>query len=148
MEQNLEHNPELTNRIDVMNTFVSSQVVDEDLGKGKSRREISIDDLVDREQVPPPNFVKIDVEGGELQVLKGMRNTLISCLHSRSLCLIVEVHSPELELNCTKYLAELGYVVDLIPNARWRLIWPEFRPIGHDRWIIANPGRPLAAIGN
>jgi precorrin-6B methylase 2 len=148
MGQNLDHNPELTNRIDVVNVFVSSPKVDGDLGNGKSRREVSIDDLVAREQIPPPNFVKIDVDGGELEVLKGMRNTLISCLHFGSLCLIIEVHSAELERNCMEYLDELGYFVSLIPNAGWRLIWPEFRPIGHNRWIIASPGRRLTYVEN
>jgi hypothetical protein len=42
------------------------------------------------------------------------------------------------------YLAELGYFVDLVRNAWWRLIWPELRPIGHNRWIIARPVRSSA----
>lgn len=35
-------------------------------------RSVSIDDLVGRGEVRPPNFVKIDVEGAETQVLAGM----------------------------------------------------------------------------
>ncbi len=37
---------------------------------------VSIDDLIASEQIEPPNFVKIDVEGAELDVLKGMTQTI------------------------------------------------------------------------
>ncbi len=32
---------------------------------------VSLDDLVASQRIPPPNFIKVDVEGGELGVLKG-----------------------------------------------------------------------------
>jgi FkbM family methyltransferase len=37
---------------------------------------ISIDDLIAQKQIAPPNFVKVDVEGAELNVLKGMKETI------------------------------------------------------------------------
>ncbi len=37
---------------------------------------ISIDDLIAQDKIAPPNFVKIDVEGAELDVLKGMIETI------------------------------------------------------------------------
>ena len=37
---------------------------------------VSIDDLIASEQIEPPNFVKVDVEGAELDVLKGMTQTI------------------------------------------------------------------------
>ena len=37
---------------------------------------VSIDDLIAAEQIEPPNFVKVDVEGAELDVLKGMTQTI------------------------------------------------------------------------
>ena len=37
---------------------------------------VSIDDLIASGQIEPPNFVKIDVEGAELDVLKGMTQTI------------------------------------------------------------------------
>ena len=37
---------------------------------------VSIDDLIAQKQIQPPNFVKVDVEGAELDVLKGMSETI------------------------------------------------------------------------
>ena len=37
---------------------------------------VSIDELIARQQIAPPNFVKVDVEGAELDVLKGMQETI------------------------------------------------------------------------
>lgn len=37
---------------------------------------VAIDDLVASGDVPPPNVVKIDVEGAELDVIEGMKDTL------------------------------------------------------------------------
>ncbi|GAB4546546.1 MAG: FkbM family methyltransferase [Pleurocapsa sp.] len=37
---------------------------------------VSIDDLIAQNKIAPPNFVKVDVEGAELDVLKGMKQTI------------------------------------------------------------------------
>jgi FkbM family methyltransferase len=37
---------------------------------------VSIDDLIAQNKIQPPNFVKVDVEGAELDVLKGMTETI------------------------------------------------------------------------
>jgi hypothetical protein len=65
--------------------------------------------------------------------LKGVENTL----KQRSCKLIVETHSRDLEENCIKYLSGLGYSSKVIPNAWWRAIVPELRPIEHNRWFLA-----------
>jgi FkbM family methyltransferase len=38
---------------------------------------VAIDDLVEAETIRPPSLVKIDVEGAELEVIEGMRRTLL-----------------------------------------------------------------------
>lgn len=72
------------------------------------------DELVEQEEVPPPNVVKVDVEGGEFDALRGMRDAL-----GRSECRVVycEVHPALLpahdatEEDVRGFLAELGFDV-------------------------------------
>ena len=54
-----------------------------------------------------PDFVKIDVEGGEARVLEGA----VSLLKENSPIVSVATHSPELDLHCNKLLTSLGYTV-------------------------------------
>jgi FkbM family methyltransferase len=37
---------------------------------------VTIDDLIAQNQIKPPNFVKVDIEGAELDALKGMTETI------------------------------------------------------------------------
>ena len=66
---------------------------------------VSIDELVASGRLPPPTFLKIDVEGGELGVLRGARRVLAD--HRPRM--VLATHSPELESHCRAYLADLGY---------------------------------------
>ncbi|WP_254543880.1 FkbM family methyltransferase [Halomarina pelagica] len=54
------------------------------------------DDLVAAGEIPPPTVVKVDAEGAELSVLRGLRETL-----SRPACRLVycEVHESRLEID-------------------------------------------------
>ena len=67
----------------------------------------SIDTLVEEGKIPPPNLVKIDVEGAELDVLRGATRILTV---SRPL-LFLEAHSASLERSCSQMLRNLGYKV-------------------------------------
>ena len=49
---------------------------------------VTLDDLVAGERVPPPDLIKMDVEGAELAVLRGATRTL----HAHMPVLSVEVH--------------------------------------------------------
>jgi FkbM family methyltransferase len=80
-----------------------------------------------------PVLFKIDVDGGELDVLKGARQTL----SSGDASLIVETHTPELESRCVKYLEKIGYRTTIVKNGWYRAVVPETRPIAHNRWFIA-----------
>lgn len=78
---------------------------------------------------PPADFVKIDVDGAEvevLDVLPGLPSTIV-----------VETHSEGLETACKAILTARGYDVRTVPNAWWRRLYPEWRPTGFNRWLVA-----------
>lgn len=56
----------------------------------------------------PPNVIKVDVEGAELQVLSGASRTL-SEFHP---AMFVEIHGTELHRDCRDFLLARGYHVD------------------------------------
>jgi FkbM family methyltransferase len=71
-------------------------------------RDISVrvrrlDSLVSVERLPPPDFIKIDVEGAELEVIDGARETLLR----HSPILMIELHGTNEALVST--LGDLGY---------------------------------------
>jgi hypothetical protein len=76
-----------------------------------------------------PGFVKIDVEGGELDVLRGARRVLVDQRPS----LIVETHSAELERLCGRFLVEHGYRPLVVKQ---RSVWKE-RRLQNNRWLVA-----------
>ena len=63
----------------------------------------SIDELVARGEVPPPDVVKIDVEGAELEVIEGMRNTITEH-RPVLLCEVHDCNVPYMQL-----MRSLGY---------------------------------------
>jgi precorrin-6B methylase 2 len=78
-------------------------------------------------------FFKIDVDGGEMDVLNGLKTVL-----TNNICLfVIETHTPELEKDCIAFLQNAGYNTTIIDNASWRSIIPENRPIAHNRWFTA-----------
>ena len=91
----------------------------------------SMDDLLRHEK--PPFVIKVDVDGGELDVLTSGRTVLTG----QDCSVIVETHSVELERDCLQYLQQLGYRTRVIPNGWYRALVPEFRPIAHNRWLVA-----------
>ncbi len=68
-----------------------------DSGKIKVK-QVSIDSLIGKGSLPVPSYIKIDVEGGEIGVLKGLKNVIGS---SRPKMLIA-THNPE----CHKYVLD------------------------------------------
>ncbi len=77
-----------------------------------------------------PQFIKIDIDGGEVEALKSATRLL----DEHHPALIVETHSPELERDCGNLLVEHGYRPTIVDQ---RLIWPDRRPVPFNRWLVA-----------
>lgn len=142
LERNLNLNPSISARVRVVPLAVGRSA----LAVGDSpRAQAGLDDLVSGGDIPPPNLIKVDVEGGELEVLTGAAQTLQTYRPS----VVLETHSRGLEEACVAFLESSHYAVRIIKNARWRLLWPEHRPIDHNRWLVARPEGirvPAAAV--
>jgi FkbM family methyltransferase len=67
-------------------------------------KTITIDDFVKEKDIRP-DFIKIDVEGFEYEVLQGMIETLKKFKPK----IIMETHSSELRRKCHKFLTDIGY---------------------------------------
>jgi FkbM family methyltransferase len=70
-----------------------------------SVKTASIDSLVLEQGCPPPDIVKIDVEGSESLVIEGALTTLSSC----SPTLLIEIHGPEQARKLWPLLHNVGY---------------------------------------
>jgi hypothetical protein len=128
--QNIALNPSLRKKVEIIHAYVGSR------GMRGSTPTIRIDDFVRTSSHPAPSFIKIDVDGAELDVLKGMKETI----YGHRPVVVVETHSQDLELRCIDFFAQIpGYRLKVIRNARWRTFYPEWRPIEHNRWLLAEP---------
>jgi FkbM family methyltransferase len=67
--------------------------------------EETIDHLLSDKRIPPPQVLKIDVEGAEHLVLKGAHH----CLKEHRPLVIVEFHSIVPTYECMRLLTDLGY---------------------------------------
>ncbi len=66
---------------------------------------VAVDDLIERGTLRPPDVVKIDVEGSELDVISGMRHAL----ESASPIVICELHETNTEF--VDAMTEYGYAI-------------------------------------
>jgi predicted RNA methylase len=82
-----------------------------------------------------PIFIKVDVDGAELDVLQSAEG----CVAGMDLSWIVEIHSYKLENDCQNWFRQHGYKTKIIDNAWWRIFIPELRPPEINRWILATP---------
>ena len=72
----------------------------------------TLDSLVFSKKILPPNFIKIDVEGAEFQVLNGAKEIL----KKFSPVLILDIHSPEIGKRCIELLTPFDYSFYPIDN--------------------------------
>jgi hypothetical protein len=81
-----------------------------------------------------PDFIKIDIEGGEAAALRGARRLLLS----RHPSLVIETHGNTVEAECLKNLKDCGYT-PLVVN-RTDSIFSEARSLKHNRWLVCYSG--------
>lgn len=71
-------------------------------------RSIGLDEWIEREQIPDPNLLKIDIEGAEFLALQGARNMLRRA-HPQ---IFLSTHSGKVHRDCLGLLESLGYRVE------------------------------------
>jgi FkbM family methyltransferase len=70
----------------------------------------TLDSLLEDQSIAPPNFIKIDVEGAEVQVLRGAEQLIERC-HP---VMVIELHTSELARECSELLRCKGYSAQII----------------------------------
>ncbi|MDF2118183.1 FkbM family methyltransferase [Roseiarcaceae bacterium H3SJ34-1] len=120
-KQNASLNAIPDGKIDYLQKRVSPDAADD---------AIKLDDLALGEG---PGFIKIDVDGFEMEVLRSGPNLLAR----KNVTLLIETHTVLLEKECISFLQSMGYSCVIIYNAWWRSIFPEKRTIEHNRWLSA-----------
>ncbi len=83
-------------------------------------------------QETPADFIKIDVEGGELSVLEGLRGHFVTQDHPRRL--LVEVHSEDLGQQCRQFLTQYQYEVTEMRHPGYVYDSPNWRM---HYWLLA-----------
>jgi precorrin-6B methylase 2 len=110
------------------------------VGKQVTPSMTTIDSFVGTHGNVDPDFIKIDVEGGECDILLASE-TVIARKRPR---FIIEVHSAESEKNCISFLNLHDYVWRIVDQ---QALWPEDRSIDLNRWVIAASRRdPKAGL--
>jgi FkbM family methyltransferase len=87
-------------------------------GKGPSLASVRLDDLVSREHLRPPDFIKVDVENHGAAALAGARATLASARP----VLLMSFHSEDELAGARAILAPLGYRVTALDGST--VDWP------------------------
>lgn len=101
------------------------------LGVSDTEQTIRLDSLAN--SIQAPCFIKMDVDGAEEEILAGARK--INGLPDMRW--LIETHSKDLEVACEEILRASGFQTRIVPNAPWRAVVPEQRPIEQNRWLAA-----------
>lgn len=79
--------------------------------KGSIKIEtVKIDTLVSQGKIPPPDFIKIDVEGSELLVLRGAKSMLTHYYPT----IFLATHGTNVHKECCDFLESIGYKLQSI----------------------------------
>jgi FkbM family methyltransferase len=94
---------------------------------------ISLDEFVYAQGNPPPQVVKMDIEGGEVMALAGMRRVLTE---ARPL-MLMELHGPESSRVAWETLTAAGYEICwMLPGCP---VVPSLEAMGWKAYIVAKP---------
>jgi FkbM family methyltransferase len=74
----------------------------------------TLDHLREAGKIPPPDIIKIDVEGAEAMVLRGAQRLLSQCKPQ----LFIEIHSRPLAGKCSELLRALGYRIQVLETSQ------------------------------
>jgi FkbM family methyltransferase len=124
-------------------TLASSSVKPSEPVSRRNVRVVTLDDFIAEKNLRPPNFVKIDVEGLELEVLQGMTKTI----ETAKPILLYEVDDGDREkfLNrwdaLDKHVESLGYEIIRLENSYANRVWN----VGHS---LAVPTPRSGAFGH
>jgi FkbM family methyltransferase len=75
-------------------------------------RTVGLDELITKEKLPVPDYLKIDVEGAEAKVLQGAKQVLTE-LHPT---IFLATHGDQLQKDCCQFLKNLGYELKSITS--------------------------------
>ncbi len=92
---------------------------------------LSLDEFVYEQGNPPPDAVKMDIEGGEVLALPGM----IRLLRAAHPILFLELHGPESEKTAWETLTGCGYTLHAMQNGYPQIKSPE--ALGWKAYLIA-----------
>jgi FkbM family methyltransferase len=116
-----------------------NRVVDHELqyaiGNGVWTQEVEARRL-DSFKIENVDFIKIDAEGAEVQVLQGARETIQADMPM----LIIELHSAKARVECLATLEDWGYETELVHFPLYRRNDPKY---WQRLWIIARPALPF-----
>jgi len=81
------------------------------LKEGKLQvKTVSLDELIARGELPVPDYLKIDVEGAEMNVFTGAKS-LLSTAHPT---IFLATHGDDIHKQCCQFLTSLGYEIQPI----------------------------------
>ncbi|PKN94563.1 MAG: hypothetical protein CVU44_05630 [Chloroflexi bacterium HGW-Chloroflexi-6] len=94
-------------------------------------KALSLDEFVYEQGNPIPQVVKMDIEGGEVLALPGMRRIL----HEHHPLLLLELHGPESEKVAWETLTAAGYSLHAMESGYPRIETPE--KLGWKAYLVA-----------
>jgi len=107
------------------------EIVPKFVGSSRGDECIALDAFSDA--IICPSLIKVDIDGGEMELLQGARKIL----SMSGVRWIVEVHSKHLEEQCLEILQKAKYRTVVVPNAWWRYFLPELRHVELNHWLVA-----------